>query len=249
MIVTQRDKALFEKLHSYAVMTTRQVANTVFPGIELTTTLRRLRKLERDNFIKRNTGLSTYEHSWTLTEKGAKLVSDRPPRWQQSRYLLEHDTKLTALRLALESAGVAQSWIPEHEIRFKVASRHGLEVAKDKLIPDGIMGVDWQGSKESIAIEVELHGKNSRRYFRNFHQYKYKQNILGVWYLTPTPTLARTIEKLWIREVGMNRKPFFYWSLIDEVIEKPLEAIVRSGKDRNALPLIWRPGGALAKLN
>lgn len=170
MILTKRDKVLFEKLNNYAVMTTRQVAKAVFPDIQLTTTLRRLRKLEKQTFIKRNVGLSTYEHSWTLTEKAAKLVSDRPPKWHQSRFLLEHDTKLTALRLSLEETGIVQSWIPEHEIRFKVASKHGIDRTKDKLIPDGIMGIEWQNKKESLAIELELHGKNSRRYLRNFYE-------------------------------------------------------------------------------
>jgi DNA-binding PadR family transcriptional regulator len=241
MILTNRDKNLFEKLNSYAVMTTRQVAKTVFPDIQLTTILRRLRKLEKQDFIKRNVGLSTYEHSWTLTEKGAKLVSDRPPRWHQSRFLLEHDTKLTALRISLEAAGIAQSWVPEHEIRFKVASKHGVERAKEKLIPDGIMGIEWQNAKESLAIELELHSKHSRRYMRNFHEYKYKQNILGVWYLTSTPMLARMIEKLWLKQIGANQKPFFYWSLVDEVIENPLKALVHSNGKSAPLAKIWLP--------
>ena len=228
MILTQRDKVLFHKLNSYAVMTTRQVAGSVFPDIRLTTTLRRLRKLENHAFLKRNVGLSTYEHSWTLTEKGSKLISDHPPKRHQSRFLLEHDTKLTAIRLSLEKVGIVQSWIPEHEIRFKVASKFGPERTREKLIPDGILGTDFRGTKESFAIELELHRKHSRRYLRNFYEYKQKQNIRGVWYLTSTPMLARQIEKLWQKEVGTIQRPYFFWSIVDDIIENPRNAAIHS---------------------
>lgn len=241
MILTARDKVLFEKLHNYAVMTTRQVAQIVFSDIQLSTTLRRLRKLEKHGFVKRSVGLSTYEHSWTLTEKSMKLVSDHPTRPNQSRFLLEHDTKLTALRLALENIGVVRSWVPEHEIRFKVAAKHGLSRTKDKLIPDGIMGVEWQKANESLAIELELHGKSARRYLRNFDEYQRKQSILGVWYLTSTPTLARHIEKLWNKTKSAYQKPNFYWSLVDDVIERPKTAVVYQNQKSAPIIQIWKP--------
>jgi hypothetical protein len=63
---------------------------------------------------------------------------------------------------------------------------------------------------------------------------------MGVWYLTSTTSLARSIEKLWIKEVGLNRKPFFYWSLLDEVIEKPQTAVFHSGQNSNQLLKLWK---------
>ncbi len=247
MVLTQRDKVLFEKLLSYAVMTTRQVARTVFPDVQLTTVLRRLRKLEKQMYIRRNPGLETYEQAWTLTEKGSTVVSNLPPKWHQSRYLLEHDTKLTAVRLALESIRAVQSWVPEHEIRYRVAAKHGVERAKDRLIPDGIMGVEWQGVKESLAIELELHGKNSRRYRHNFYEYRTKENILGVWYLTSTPSLAKQIEKLWYIDKRNDARPVFFWSLVDDVIEDPANSLVHFSGQSQPLTKLWMPAHSPAQ--
>ncbi len=241
MVLTDRDKVLLEKLFSYAVMTTRQITKVVFADIQLTTVLRRLRKLEKHGYVRRYAGINTYECAWMLTERSALMLSDRPPKWHQSRTLIEHDTTLTALRMSLEEAGIARSWIPEHEIRAKVAARHGVESVKNRLIPDGIMGVQWQDFKESIAIELELHSKNASRYRNNFHDYKYKSSLLGVWYLTPTASLARHIEKLWRKEVSADRKPFFYWSLIDEVLEKTLNAEIHFNEQTQLLSNTWIP--------
>ena len=220
MILTNRDKVLFEKLFCFAVMTTRQIGKTVFENIQLTTVLRRLRKLEKHGFVRRYAGINTYECAWILTEKSALMLSDRPPKWRQSRALIEHDTTLTSLRMALEGVGISRSWIPEHEIRMKVAAKYGPESVKNRLIPDGIMGVQWQDFKESVAIELELHSKNATRYRDNFYDYKRKSNLLGVWYLTPTETLGRHIEKLWRHIVPADLRPIFYWSVIDEVLTK-----------------------------
>lgn len=48
--------------------------------------------------------------------------------------------------------------IPEHEIRSKVYKKFGLRDAKNKLIPDGLMGVEVNEKKVSVAIELELVG-------------------------------------------------------------------------------------------
>jgi hypothetical protein len=53
--------------------------------------------------------------------------------------------------------------------------------------------------------------------------------------------LARMIEKLWLKQIGANQKPFFYWSLVDEVIENPLKALVHSNGKSAPLAKIWLP--------
>lgn len=240
MIVTMRDKKLFEKIYTHAVMTTRQVAENCFIDVSLSTVLRRLRKLEHAGFIKRVPGLSTYEMCWVLTEKAATLISDKPPKWRQSRFLLEHDTKLTALRMSLEKSGLARSWIAEHEIRSKVAAQYGRDGSKNKLVPDGIIGVKIDDVNESIALELELTAKSKSRYEHNFYQYQHKRSLFGVWYLTPTLQLAKHIECVWQKEVRKDCAPLFYWSLADEVILNPLSAMIFSGSRSWSLPELFQ---------
>ena len=75
MLIMNRDKELCRRLHSFGLLTTRQIAATLFPGIALTTILRRLRKLEEASYIRRIEGLHNNEKGWALTHEGANLVS------------------------------------------------------------------------------------------------------------------------------------------------------------------------------
>lgn len=234
-----RDKILFEKLYKYAVMTTKQVATTVFPNVDVKTVLRRLGKLEDENYIERIEGLPTYHRVWLLTPKGSYMVSDRPPRRRQSRFQLEHDVMLTALRLKLEDHSISKVWYPEHEIRAKVAAQHGIEATKKKTIPDGIMAVEMTDCKESVAIELELHSKNSKRYRRTFYDYGNKSELAAVWYLTPTKELAKHIEKLWLKENGKIQKPKLLWSLASDVILKGGNAHIHCQNAKGTLLEIW----------
>jgi hypothetical protein len=62
------------------------------------------------------------------------------PKRHWSKNLLEHDHKLISLRLNLEAYGISHSWIPEHLIRTNIFRKNDFKTAKEKLIPDGLMG-------------------------------------------------------------------------------------------------------------
>ncbi len=228
---TQRDIELFSMLSKYGVMTTRQIAEELFKGIARTTVLRRLRYLESEEFLTRIPGLVNSENAWAMTRDGAKFVADRPPKWNYSRFNLDHDVKLTSLRLSLERLGVVHSWIPEHEIRHKVLSKHGLEYGKRMVIPDGILGCKIQGAIRSLSIELELNYKNKDRYRRMFQEYKWKSNIYGVWYFTPSPSLAKTIEKAYREAAGTAHSPKFFWSSTEEIESNSRSAKIYWGQN------------------
>jgi hypothetical protein len=61
MVITNRDRLLLFKLHSYGMLATNQVKTVVFNDIAVTTVLRRLRILEKGHLIKRVEGLITSE--------------------------------------------------------------------------------------------------------------------------------------------------------------------------------------------
>ena len=230
---------MFFKLQSYAVLRTRQLAAMVFAGVNLATVLRRLRKLEGEGYIKRMLRLEGYEIAWSVTLKGSLLVGNRPLKRNFRTDTIDHDLKLTDLRISLEGCGIAQSWIPEHEIRSKVARKHGLRRAKERIIPDGLMGVSYRGAKESVAIELELNFKNSGRYHRSFSQYQTKDSLWGVWYLVHSEGLGKAVEREWkgVSKYGGGIK--FMWSMADEVLKEPLSGKVFSGEQTHAVSEIW----------
>lgn len=226
MVLTRRDFDLFLKLQSYGLLTTSQISRLVFANINVATVLRRLRKLEKDSYIAKVLRLEGHEIAWSVTVKGAQTVGSSLVKRNFRSDTLGHELKLTDLRLRLEGLGVAQFWTPEHEIRSKVARKHGLRQIKDRVIPDGLMGVNFRGSKESVAIELELNFKNSGRYRKIFRQYREKDSLWAVWYLVQTEGLGKAIEREWFSTPAYGNKVMLLWSLADEVLKDPLNAKV-----------------------
>jgi hypothetical protein len=228
MILMDRDKILFETLLNYPVMTTKQVGAKVFPGVQLKTVLKRLGKLEANGYLEKIEGLPTYDRAWMLAAKGALIVSDRLPKRRVSRFLLEHEVKLVDLRISLEDAGIAHHWIPEHEIRSSAAARYGLRNMKHRTIPDAIMVVNHRGVMKSVALELELSGKNIRRYQRTFTDYALQSEISAVWYVTESSRLAKRLEKIWNSINGKNSRVRFIWSEAHDIIKNGSEAKIFS---------------------
>lgn len=220
MLLTKRDLDIFKLISKTTILTTAQIHREIFPGVATTTVLRRLRKLERQKFIDRIEGLPNHELAWALAPKGAGAIGCADFKRRFHRLALVHDVKLAGLRLALEGHGIARSWIPEHEIRFAMARKHGVKRMKSQSVPDGIMGVSYKGVMESVAIELELHYKNKDRYRDTFQSYQWKKNIKAVWYLVPSESLGRHMERLWRKYVGQVG-PWLLWSLVDDVLANP----------------------------
>lgn len=226
MRLTKRDLEIFKLISKTAILTTAQIERTFFSGVATTTVLRRLRKLEKAKLIDRIEGLPNHELAWALTMKGAESVGYLNPKRNFHRLALVHDVKLADLQLILESSRIAHSWIPEHEIRSAMARKHGVKRMQNQSVPDGIMGVKYQGVMESIVIEMELHYKNKNRYREIFQSYVGKRNVKAVWYFVTSASLGKHLEKLWTKHVG-NYGPWLFWSLVDDVLKNGCRADIR----------------------
>jgi hypothetical protein len=241
MIITSRDLHLLGDIRDIGLLTTRQIAARHFPSIAKTTVLRRLRKLESQHYLQRVTGSESFELGWALSEKGARAIGARDWRRRFRRDTLEHDIKLTSLRFALSEAGIARSWIAEHDIRAQVARRDGIRGIQDRIIPDGLMGVHAHGVSESVAVELELHFKNSDRYVRTFRDYSRKDNLAYVWYVVESESLGRNLMKLWKENVRRNGSVALVWSNFSDVLSEPLNASVYSLDQESKLTELWTP--------
>lgn len=241
MILTQRDKALLYDLHQYGLHTTRGLASRHFPGVALTTVLRRLRILETNDHIQRITCFEGGGNAWALTKAGAQAFAPAASKVHFPRFILEHDLQLTALRLRLEGCGIARSWRPEHEIRAKVARKYGLGGMKDRTVPDGLMGIEAGGLKESVAVELELSPKNQSRYQRIFREYGSKESLWGFWYVVENPTIGRQLMTAAKDSYHFGNRPYFVWSVLSEVMNDPLNATVRGYKSTQRLGELWMP--------
>lgn len=224
MVITNRDRLLLLKLHSYGMLATNQIKKIVFNDIAVTTVLRRLRILEKRHLIKRVEGLITSERLWALTEKGAELADFKLYKRHFAKGLLDHDYKLLSLRLCLEGKGIAHSWTPEHEIRSKVYKKHGLRDAKNKLIPDGLMGVEISEKKVSVAIELELTLKNKTKLKETFIRYQSVSETFAVWYIVSSSMIMNQVHRLWYASGGASASIKIFYSYYDDVMKDPLTA-------------------------
>jgi len=233
--LTSRDEFLLRLLQIYGCLSTKQIASKVFPSVRLTTVLRRLRCLNDNGYIQKILGLESSERLWALTKKSADKFHFESAKTSFPRAILEHDLLLTTLRIQLEDHGITHSWIPEHEIRQSVARRHGLRETKRRVIPDGIMGTEINGLKESIAIELELSPKNQNRYREILRDYSHKESLFAVWYLVQSKTIKRQIEHA-AKSLYLGAKsPKIFFSQVDDVLRDPMNAAIKSNSIQKKL--------------
>jgi DNA-binding Lrp family transcriptional regulator len=239
MNTTSRDLRLLRLLSNYGMLSSRQIEEFVFGKIATTTVLRRLRALEKVRLIKRIPGLENYELLWMLTPKGADTANVSLPKSKWSRNMLEHDFKLVALRIALEGNGVAHSWTPEHEIRTFIFKKHGFRGIKERLVPDAFMGIDIDGRKESVAIELELTLKSQKRLKKTLGKYAQNSTLHAVWYVASNKSILDSVWRQWQEAGGMRSKLKFYASTLEEIDEKGTKARLMGTKPHRLIEEAW----------
>ncbi len=238
MVITDRDLDLFRKLSDYGILSTKLVGNLVFNSIATTTVLRRLRCLEERFYLKRILGPESQETLWMLTEKAADLAEVFMPKRHWSKSMLEHDFKLLNLRLAMEGCGISHSWMPEHEIRSSVFRKNGIRGIKDKLIPDGLMGVEVDGKSLSVAVELELTLKNKDKLKQIVRKYQDTGGLYAVWYIAPTASILNAVFQEWHKGFGSDRF-YFYASYLEDVMKNPLQAKLMGEKPHRLVREAW----------
>lgn len=206
------------------MLSTNQISELFFEGVANTTVLRRLRILEASQLLRRVVGLDTKECLWIVTATGAQMAKVEIVKTKWSKHMIEHDHKLIALRLLLESVGVARAWMPEHEIRSHMFKKYGLREIKNKIIPDGFIGIEVNGKMESVALELELTLKNKKRYQNIIRHYQNKENLYAVWYIVPTSSMIKSIKETWKKHASSYSGVKVYFSGLNELMNNPLEA-------------------------
>ena len=94
------------------------------------------------------------------------------------------------------------------------------------LIPDAIVAMKRGGEYRSMALELELNYKNSRRYQQIFSEYIRKKSLSGVLYVSKSKALGQHVERQWNQCSKYGRDKFFGWCLLEDVLKDPLRAPV-----------------------
>lgn len=202
--ITERDRALFEALGKYGILTTRQLSQKLFSGVQHSTVLRRLRALEEAKWIYRIKALDSGELVWILTRRGEAHVGVRTPMIKPNRNGVAHDVLLTELRMHLEAIGLGQNFVPEWTIRRLTYNRKRSQRG-EMIVPDGIFSaVDGQKNLITVAVELEVNRKTSSRYEKVFSRYMDQRRLELVWYFVKTRSFGEALQAKW-REISKRR--------------------------------------------
>ena len=131
MKLTKRDNELLAGLSQYGMFSTKQIIEMYFKDVNSSTVLRRLRAIEKENYLRRVGKLESNEFLWGVTSKGGEHIGIDHFKTQWSKSMFEHDHKLLSLRLILERLGIVNSWTAEHQIRSMIYKKYSLREARE----------------------------------------------------------------------------------------------------------------------
>ncbi len=189
-------------MQKYGVVTSSQIGQWFFNGVAKTTVLKRIRLLEKGNYINRGVTLDDGTNTFYLGREGHKVLQTESFRIGINRNTIEHDVLLSQIRWKLEFFGLAKDITPEFQLRSEVFRNNRYLNAKEQLIPDALMIESVRGTAQAISIELELTIKSEARYKRIFEQYGTKKSITKIWYICRD---LRSINKI----LQMSRKSYF----------------------------------------
>ncbi len=199
LTLTKRDLKMFLVLAKYGALSTKQLEEIIFQGVQNSTMLRRLRRIERGGWIYRIGGaLPSGELVWVLARKGEEAIDAEIPMVRPNRNGLVHDVLLSTLRMRLESIGLGENFVPEWSIRRQTFTPDKRRRKDNQLVPDGIFSaVLWNKTLATIALELEINAKTTQRYERIFTKYLEKNNLELIWYFVKTEGFAEALIAKW----------------------------------------------------
>ena len=201
--LTKRDIQLAEKLSQYGILSTRQIETMCFSGIRTTTVLRRLRRLEEDEYLRRVP--ETRPYIWTLGKRDM-LLYEMPRYGLINRNTLSHDMAINDVRWVLEKAGLGAAWKPGHILRKQAARTYTNSRGSIDAIPDGLIGVPVQGTYQALLWRSSFTLKATIDTERCSSRTTTKKNIWKIWYIVAHEKLGQQILKI-SSKVYWNKAP------------------------------------------
>ena len=226
-VITPRDRKLFHRLGKYGLLTTSQLSLQVFPGVDHSTVLRRLRALEKGKWIYRIQALETGERVWLLSRQGENEIGLGIPMIKPNRNGVAHDVLLTDFRISFDAIGLGQNFVPEWTIRRQTYDRGGSSRNDERVVPDGIFSAAiWNNNLVTVSVELEINGKNLSRYEKIFTKYMNQSHLDLVWYFVKSRSFGELLQARWkyIQSRKYAKNNMLVFTVIDDFKRDPRKA-------------------------
>ena len=218
MILQTRDQNILSSLSRFGILSSHQIGELFFKNIRHTTMMRRLRMLEKENFIVRAKGLPDSMSAWYLGRKGARAISCEEPVRYTNQNIILHEVNLSEVRLTLESIGLGNDFTSETELRRQYEWRRDDPANATRVIPDGIFVAGKNGKSFVVALEIEIQPKNWARLNKIFTEYAKMSAINRVFYVAGNPSIANLVIKEWKKVRHYDHSPSLFVCLLDELV-------------------------------
>lgn len=226
MILQSRDQEILLKLSRYGILSSKQISELFFKNIRHTTMMRRLRMLEKENFILRAKGLPDSMSAWYLGAKGAKVIGASHPSRYSNQNIILHEVSLSEVRLVLESMGIGEDFTTENDLRREYQWRRDDPANANRVIPDGIFVAMKNGNPQMVALEVEIQPKNWSRLNKIFTEYSKMSSIAKVFYIAGSDAIANLVIREWSKIRPSAHSPNLFVCFLDELKQKKESARV-----------------------
>ncbi len=186
---------------------------------------RRLRKLEKDDYICRASGLKDGLAAYYLGKAGATEIKLDVIARYTNRNAYEHELAITDFRMAMEEIGLCQDFVSERQVRKNLqwSRSRGLS---DQVIPDGVLIEEINGKPSAVALEMELNLKSMRRYKRVLEEYRFMRTTGFVWYVVSEDVIKNAVFRAWQDVQKFDFSPRLIVSSFDEVIHNTNVALI-----------------------
>lgn len=223
-----RDLEIFKYIFSSRVVLLNQISEKFFPGTHPAISAKRMRKLELGGYIKPGALLQNgrFQKYFLANDKSLeaarqlwKFKIDNPHFKSES---VEHDVRLTSLRLKLEKLKCFRSIFPENLLQSSSALTED-PVLGDfvRVQSDAALVVTLDNLKQVVfAIELELHSKGLPRYKEKLSVYYLRNNVEGVLYVCPEPAVIKCLQEADALVRG-KRNSLLYFSLEENALSDP----------------------------
>lgn len=229
MVLTQRDKKVFEELEHYGALNTSLIKQMQFQNCSKQALLRRLGILKKANFV--NSISIGLELVWLLTNQGARVLGkEKSRKIRINKNTLEHDALLSKLVFGLKKHNIGSCWQLEHNLRYKILSQQSFRSGEKILLPDALFTANIRDQNEAIALELELNQKSKIRYVEIFKKYKNKSKVFLVWYVVKDERFGLYLQRLWLgTSTYEDRPPRFLFSILEDILNNTERSEMYSG--------------------
>jgi DNA-binding MarR family transcriptional regulator len=231
MMIQIRDRRLLEFLSRLEVLSTAQICTFIFPAVAKTTVARRLRKLEKENWIYRQRFSIAASALWSLTEKGAKQIPSGVPYQRCNRETVFKSFLFARIRLELESLGLGENWSSHRDLR----ARKKESTTRDQrrwILPDALFVRQKDGEPRLVAMQVLKRGLCFEKSQKILKHYAQMDTLYYLWLLTEHDQERDVLFSQW-RIVGeIANAPVLICTDVQDFFANPRQAKIylRSGK-------------------